>query len=77
MWPSPPTWWRPECFVFTGPVEHLLFRAAGGCRGWPGTLTMRLQVLPHVELGATFLDWPGRSMQAMGGKGFPGISWGM
>ena len=31
LWLSPPTWWRPESFVFTGPVEHLLFRAAGGC----------------------------------------------
>ena len=43
-------------------------------QGWPGTLTMRLQVLPHMGLGATFLDWQEARVEHAG-SGRRGLPW--
>ena len=70
-------WWAsgspPQLFTFPG--EAVLFRAAGGQPGWPGTTwDVGYEVAGPTtprKLGATLLAWPGVEYQARGRRCLP------
>lgn len=71
----PPTSWGSGTLLFTCPGEAVLFRAAGGQPGWPGTTwdagyEVAGPTTPR-KLGATLLAWPGVEYQARGRRCLP------